>query len=456
MNSNQALIRGGYAGLLGILLVVQTCLILYACNKKFDEPPEYHGPDLHPTLSIRELRSMHFTGNFEKISVESIIEGVVIADDSRDNFYKSIIIQDSTGGITIRMDGFGLYNEYPVGRTLFVRLKDLWLGDYGKMIQLGAGVDRSDSAYPELIGIPTPLFDRYLVKASLQNRISPKEITIDQLNDSLQSTLIRISNIEFSSADTGKTYADAVNKLSVNNTLKACGTGSVYLRTSGFANFASLKTPRGNGSITAVYTVFRTEKQLMIRDTSDIQMNGLRCTGTGAKVLFSEDFENTVPNSALSINSWKNLPETGGRNFLSKLAANNHYAEISAFATGQASVISWLILPPVNLNNSANEVLSFQTKDGFDNGGVLQVYLSTNYDGAGTPWKAKWTALKASISKGSISGIAADWVSSGNISLASFSGSVYIAFRYDAADPVSVIDKRTTSFQLDNVRIVGN
>jgi hypothetical protein len=256
MNSNQALIRGGYAGLLGILLVVQTCLILYACNKKFDEPPEYHGPDLHPTLSIRELRSMHFTGNFEKISVESIIEGVVIADDSRDNFYKSIIIQDSTGGITIRMDGFGLYNEYPVGRKLFVRLKDLWLGDYGKMIQLGAGVDRSDSAYPELIGIPTPLFDRYLVKASLQNRISPKEITIDQLNDSLQSTLIRISNIEFSAADTGKTYADAVNKLSVNNTLKACGSGTVYLRTSGYANFASLKTPSGNGSITAVYSVF--------------------------------------------------------------------------------------------------------------------------------------------------------------------------------------------------------
>ena len=100
--------------------------------------------------------------------------------------------------------------------------------------------------------------------------------------------------------------------------------------------------------------------------------------------------------------------------------------------------------------------MSFQTKDGFDNGAVLQVYLSTNYDGGITPWKAKWTALKANISKGAVSGIAADWVSSGNISLASFSGSVYIAFRYDAADPTSVIDKRTTSFQLDNVRIVGN
>ncbi len=456
MNANYIVIRTEYTSLSRILFMVFVIVVFCTCNKKFDEPPEYHGPDLHPNLTIRELRNMHFTGNFEKILEEWIIEGIVIADDSKDNFYKSIIVQDSTGGITVRMDGFALYNEYPVGRKLFIRLKDLWLGDYGKMIQLGAGVDRSDSAYPELIGIPSPLFDRFLVKSSLQNKVIPKEIIIDQLHDSLQSTLIRISNIEFSSADTGKTYADAVNKLSVNNTLKACGTGSVYLRTSGFANFASVKTPRGNGSITAVYTVFRTEKQLMIRDTSDIQMNGLRCTGTGAKVLFSEDFENTVPNSALSINSWKNLPETGGRTFQLKYAANNHYADISAFATSQSSVISWLILPPINLNNSANEILSFQTKDGFDNGAVLQVYLSTNYDGGITPWKAKWTALKSNISKGAVSGIAADWVSSGNISLASFSGSVYIAFRYDAADPTSVIDKRTTSFQLDNVRIVGN
>jgi hypothetical protein len=67
------------------------------------------------------------------------------------------------------------------------------------------------------------------------------------------------------------------------------------------------------------------------------------------------------------------------------------YAEISAFATNKPLVNSWLILPPVNLGNSANETLSFQTKDGFDNGAVLQVFVSTNYDGGNTPWKAKWT-----------------------------------------------------------------
>ena len=439
-----------------ILYLLIIILMSIQCNKKFDAPPEYTGPDLQPNLSISALRAMHFMGNFDHIINDFIIEGIVVADDSKDNFYKSIAIQDSTGGITIRLDGTGLYNDYPVGRKLAIKLNGLWMGDYARMIQLGAGVDRSDSLFPQIAPIPVPLFDRFLIKKSLQNTIVPKTVRLDQLNDSLQSCLIKIDNLEFAVADTGKPYADVINKLSDNTIVKACSGGSAYIRTSGFARFAGLKTPRGNGSLTAIYSVFRTDKQLMIRDTSDVQMNGLRCTGAGSKLLLTEDFTNQPPNTNLTISGWKNISETGGKSFQIKSSNNNAYVEINAFATNQPTVVSWLILPSVNLSNSANEILSFQTKDGFDNGGVLQVFASTNYDGGNTPWKAKWISLKSIISKGSVTGIASDWLASGNISLAGYSGSVYIAFRYDGADPVLAFDKRTTTFQIDNVRIEGN
>jgi hypothetical protein len=427
-----------------------------SCNKQFDAPPPYTGTDIQPNLSIRNLHKMHFNGNFEQVLDEWTIEGIVVADDKEDNFYKSIVLQDSTGGVTIRMDASGLYTDYPVGRRIAVKLKGLWLGDYAGMMQIGVSVDRTDPVYPELTGIPLPMFDRYLVKKDLHNLLIPKTVRIDELNDSLQSCLIRINDVEFSVSDTGRTYADVINKQSANRTLKACGVGSVYLRSGGFANFANSKTPRGNGSVTAIYSVFNKEKQLMIRDTSDVQMNGLRCTGTGAKVLFNEDFETANTNGDLILSGWKNIYESGGKLYQGKLSANNRYAEINGFASNQSSVITWLVLPPVNLSNSANELLSFQTKDGFDNGAVLQVYLSSNYDGGNTPWKAKWALLKANISKGSVAGLATDWVGSGNISLSGYSGMVYIAFRYEGADPVSATDKRTTSFQIDNVRIVGN
>jgi hypothetical protein len=436
---------------LAFVLITGIC-----CNKKFDAPPEYIGPAIYPNFTIRDLRAMHVMGSFEHIVDDYIIEGIVVADDRKDNFYKSIVLEDSTGGITIRMDANGLYTDYPVGRKLAVKLRNLWMGDYARMIQLGAGIDLSNPAFPELSPIPVPLFDRYIIKKELNNVVNPKHLRLDELNDSLQSRLITIDNLEFAITDTGKTYADAVNKLSVNATIKTCSGGSTYIRTSGFANFAAAKIPRGNGSITAIYTVFRTEKQLLIRDTSDVQLNGLRCTAPGTKLLLEENFERVIPYTELNLPGWKNIAETGNVSYVAKTADNNLYAEISAFATGRQGVVSWLILPAVNLNNSANEVLSFITKDGFDNGALLQVFASTNYDGGNTPWKAKWVLLKAMVSKGSLSTIANGWVSSGNISLAGFSGLVHIAFRYDGADPSSALDKRTTTFQLDNVRIEGN
>jgi len=426
------------------------------CHKQFDEPPAYTGPDIRANLTIQQLRGMHLTGNFEKIPDELVIEGTVIANDSADNFYRSIVLQDSTGGITLKLDATGLYALYPVGMKVFVRLKGLWLGDYARMIQLGAAVDRSDPVYPELVSIPQPLFDRYLLKGKLHNDIQPIEMSIDRLNDSLQSCLIRLSNVELQASDTGKPYADAVNRLSVNHSLRACGGGNIYLRTSGFAGFAAIKTPRGNGTVTAVYTVFRNEKQLLIRDTSDVQLNGLRCTGSGAKQLFYENFERAKGDTDLYLSGWKNIAETGGRFYQAKTASGNRYAEIGAFATGQATVVSWLVLPPINLSGSSNEILHFYTKDGYDNGATLQVMVSNNYDGVSAPAKAKWTVLKTTVSKGSINGYAGSWQSSGNISLNGYAGTVYIAFRYEGADPVNPNDKRTTSFQLDEVRVDGN
>jgi hypothetical protein len=437
-----------------VLLVI--CVAVICCRKNFDAPPAYTGPVVHANLSIKDLRAMHFNGGFECVLDDYIIEGIVVADDRQDNFYKSIILQDSTGGITIRMDGTGLYNDYPVGRKIAVKLKTLWLGDYARMIQLGAAVDRSDPVYPELRAIPAPLFDKFIIKGTLNNAVIPKAVRMDELNDSLQSCLLLIDNLEFAASDTGKTYADAINKLSDNATVRSCTGGSAYVRTSGFANFAGAKIPRGNGTLITIYSVFKTEKQLMLRDTSDVQMNGLRCTAAGFKLLAEENFEQAPANANVAIAGWKNISESGGISFMAKKTGGNAYVEISAFATGKTSVVSWLIMPVLNLNNSANEVLSFQTKDGFDNGGTLQVFASLNFDGGGNPAKFKWTLLKSIVSKGSVSSVRGDWLPSGSVSLSGLAGNVWIAFRYEGADPPNAYDKRTTIFQLDNIRVEGN
>ena len=109
--------------------------IFISCNKKFDEPPAYVVPNVTADLTISNLKAMHITGNLEQITVDKTIGGIVIADDRSGEFYKTIVIQDSTGGISVKLDGYDLYTNYPIGRMIFIKVKGLYLGDYNKLIQ---------------------------------------------------------------------------------------------------------------------------------------------------------------------------------------------------------------------------------------------------------------------------------------------------------------------------------
>jgi hypothetical protein len=337
-----------------------------------------------------------------------------------------------------------------------VALNGLWLSDYAGMTQIGIGVDRSDPASPFLLGIPQPLMSRYISLLAGGKLMTPIAVLATGLVDSLKGCLVAIDQLEFVVSDTGKPYSDLVNQLPTSHTLRTCSIGNLYLRTSGFASFGNALTPRGNGRATGIYTVFRTQKQLVIRDTSDLQLTGLRCSVTGPKILFSEDFSNALTDSTYKAAGYKNIAEIGGKYFTTKKTSGNNYLEISAFAARQNAVISWLILPPINLDHSANEILHFDTKDGFDNGAILQVMVSTNYDGGNSPARARWTLLPALMAKGSTSGFAPQWIFSNKLDLSKFKGSVYIAFRYEGNDPSAAMGKLTTSFRLDNIMVQGN
>ena len=262
---------------MGVLMFATAGLLTTSCNREFDAPPSYIEPNITANVTIKDLKTRHTMGQIEQITEDLTVGGVVVADDKSGNFYKSIAIQDATGGITVRLDGSNLYTSYPVGRKVYIKLKGLYLGDYNKLYQIGGGVDDTDPARPELAPLASSLFDTYIVKGSTGNTITPKVVRVDQLHDSLQSMLIQINNMEFIPADTSKTYADAAGKATRNLNVKACAGNSLILRTSGYSTFAGVNVPNGNGTLLSVYTVFGTTKQLVIRDTSDVRFTGPRC-----------------------------------------------------------------------------------------------------------------------------------------------------------------------------------
>ena len=60
-----------------------------------------------------------------------MIAGRVSTTDQPGNFYKTLYIQDETGGIELKIGRNGLYNSYHPGQMLYVDLKGLFIGCYG-------------------------------------------------------------------------------------------------------------------------------------------------------------------------------------------------------------------------------------------------------------------------------------------------------------------------------------
>ena len=264
-----------------------------ACKKGFDTPGNTGDPGVVATVSIKDLKSRYTSGAAVAVTDDQVIEGVVVCDDKSGNYYQQIAIQDATGGILLRLGSANLYNYYPVGRKIYVKLKGLYLGQYNGTLQLGAGIDSAYISQGGVTLLAFNLFDQHIIKGPLNQPITPVVVTASQLTTSLQdkyvSTLIRMEDVEFAATDTGKSYADLGQ--SGNRIVQACaapGSNRITLRTSNYSNFAEVKVPAGNGGIVGVYSYFGSTKQLTIRDTSDVRFTNSRC-GSGPTTLMNID-----------------------------------------------------------------------------------------------------------------------------------------------------------------------
>jgi hypothetical protein len=266
-----------------LLFFLIASFVLFSCVKQeFDDPPaDTNTAGLVANKTIKELKSIHKPGEFETIQEDWIIEGVVVADDASGNYFKTLVIQDATSGIDLKLDATGLYNDYPIGRKIFIKCKGLVISDYNGLIQIGGGTFINNSGQEQLAGIEQLLIPTFVFKGPTKQEITPRELKIAELSNEMVSTLITLKDVQFRDADIDQTFADAAKKQSLNRSLEDCDGISIVLRSSGYASFANDKTPANKGTVTGIYSVFGSTKQFIIRDVNDLKMNDTRCNGGG-------------------------------------------------------------------------------------------------------------------------------------------------------------------------------
>ncbi len=273
------------------LLFAGLILVVAACVRKAPEPPpdtSRYDPMLPVTHSIAQLKSLNGLyspatgGDTTLIGEDILISGIVVADDRSGNFYKQIVIQDSTGGLFVNIDGYSLFSQFPVGRRVYVRCKGLYLGYNGGTMELGASLTEQLG----VTGISGSAIGDHIVKGAVGNvvRDTPvmlsqvRSITAGSANRHLVGRLIAVRDVQF--ADTGVAYS--APSATSNRLLTDCAGSSATLtvRTSNYADFHSIGVASGRGSISGIYTVYQSASytpQLLIRDTGDVVMRGERC-----------------------------------------------------------------------------------------------------------------------------------------------------------------------------------
>lgn len=432
----------GKAGKWGAMLMAVAIFFTSCVKDKFDEPPvDGPFPDITANITIKDLKNL-YTGSVVQITEDLIIEGVVVADDRSGNFYKTMVIQDSTAGISIRLDRTNLFTDYPIGRKVYIKCKNLYLGAYRNLIQLGGGVDLTDPADPSIQTIASLLIDKYVVKGPVRQTVTPIDVEIEDLFNGYQNMLIRIKDVQFIPADTGIIYANAVTKQSLNRSLENCSGRTVVLRTSGYASFASDLTPSGNGSITAVYQVFGTTNQLYVRDLNDLEFTNARCQ---VGPVFSQNFNTGTTGSPVSLPGWLNVSQEGTKQWLFAGTTSDKYASFNPFPTPkESSNIAWLITPEIAMD-AKDRSLNFRSYVDFPDASHTpgEAFVTTSY--TGDPQTTTWVKLPAVFATGRT------WTSSGALDLSAYkSQTIRIGFKYTGSGTDNTKD---SNLQLDNLAV---
>ena len=260
-----------------VIVMILTGTIFSSCvDKDYDEPTTANvDPGLTVTHTIAQLGNLAPGNAPVLISSDIIVAGVVIADDRSGNFYKTIIIQDSTAGLAILVDISNFNTDYPVGRRVYVKCNGLYLASPDENLTIGA------LNAGEVGRIPSGLVTKYLVKGQWGLPVEPKVYNINDFNIPT-NTLVQFNAVEFRTGDNGVAYAAGSPPI---RTITDCNNHRLDLYTSTFANFALTPTAAGNGSIVGVYTIYSGDGELQIRDLNDVNMPNLRCDGTNGQTI---------------------------------------------------------------------------------------------------------------------------------------------------------------------------
>lgn len=415
--------------------------------------------------TIKQVKELYIIGNEPlKIASNIVVKGYVISSDKSGNFYKEFYMQDApenpTTGIKIALNLSNSYNKFNIGREIYIRLKDLYIGESNSgdgIVTIGGKVKTTDAT--EIDNVTVNQIPNHIYRTETTVDIIPKVVPFAAINSSHIGTFITLENVFFEANLMGKAYVDPKEDFDTQRKIQTClGLGYDFLRleTSSFSRFANETLPEKAGSINAIVSKDFGGNFIVLNlnSTNDVIMNNERCLPLPIEdfttILLNENFD--TQSGDIEPENWINYRKKGTKSWRSYTDSysQSKAARIGSKNSGDENTVTWLITSAINLDATTQEFLSFETSNSFANGSNLEVLIATNFNGNENDIDmATWGVLPAKIvSNGEDF---KNWVHSTYIDLSNYSGTAYIAFKYIGNGNINF----DGTYELDNVSIVA-
>ena len=415
--------------------------------------------------SIKDLKGLYILGKPPvKIVSDIVVKGYVISSDAKGNYFREFFMQDApenpTAGIRIAINLTNSYNKFNVGRALYIRLKDLYLGEVNSgdgVLTIGGKVSTTDAM--EIESVALNQMNNHFFRSEETAVIVPKEVSLAGINASDIGTFICVKELVFPLGLEGKSFVDPKEDFDTQRKIQSCqtlGYADLLLETSSFASFGNKALPMGGGIINAVVSKDYNGHflVLVLNRSEDVKMTDERCTTRSESdfplTLLAEDFD--TASGEISITDWINYREAGTKSWrsYSDTYSQSKAARMGSKNSGDAHTSTWLLTKGIDLKSTAEEFLSFETSNSFANGSTLQVLISTDWEGtAAAVSSATWHVLPAKIVSNGEG--YKNWVHSTFVNLSDYAGTAFIAFKYTGSGNVYF----DGTYELDNITIIA-
>lgn len=394
-------------------------------------PCIYDPANLAPK-TVAEVKQL-FSGSLTTITGDFVLKGKVTANDETGNLFKYIYVEDETGGIRVNINKTGLYQDakFKVGKEIYIKLKNLYIGNVSGELHLGALFNGNVGQIEE-----ADVYKVFFDTNKPATPVIPTERTIGDLSTADVGRWIKIKNVQFKSSEIGNSYATT---LPSNRTLEDCSGKTIVVRTSNRATFAGEEIDDGNGDVYAILSIFNGQYQLWLPKQINADFDNNRCDGSSpASIIFKDDFQ-----SGLDTN-WKIFNISGPQTWTTSNqgAGNNFYGVMNGSGVANED---WLVSKEISLSGFNKYSVSYLTDGNGSNANPIQVLITDAY--SGDPATTTWTPLTGKIDT-VLNGFGFE--TSGRVNITSYADKkIRVAFKYISTPTGSA------TWEIDNVQVKG-